>query len=239
MGDGFPFLDILLFALVAGFLILRLRKVLGQRTGFEKRRENPFGPPPAAEPDGRGPDGREPDGREPTGARAGDNVVSLPGVNREPEDGPLPLGVALQRIKQADPQFNEQRFVEGGRAAFEMIVTAFAGHDRATLQPLLAKDVFDRFGGVIDEREKRGESQTTKLVGIDAADIVQARLEDRVAHVTIRFETDQINVTRDRTGTVIDGDPDKTVRLTDVWTFARDTRSRDPNWLLVATDAGQ
>jgi predicted lipid-binding transport protein (Tim44 family) len=235
MGDGFPFLDILLFALVAGFLILRLRKVLGQRTGFEKRRENPFGPPPAAEPS-RDAHGRE-EGHEP--ARPSDNVISLPNLQRDPDDGPLPLGVALQRIKQADPQFNEQRFVEGARAAFEMIVTAFAGHDRATLQPLLAKDVFDRFNGVIEEREKRGETQTTKLVGIDGADIVQARLHDRVAHVTVRFDTDQVNVTRDRTGNVIDGDPDKTVRLTDVWTFARDTRSRDPNWLLVATDAGQ
>ncbi len=219
-------IDLLLFALIAAFLVFRLRNVLGRRTGNER---------PPTEPNAqRG-------GQQPAPAADDDeNVVTLPG--REPEDTFIEqaegdLGENLRKIRGADSSFNSEQFAEGGRAAFEMIVTSFASGDRETLRPLLSDEVYENFAGAIVERADKGNTMEMTLVGIRSSDIIEASMDGRVAFVTIKFVTEQIEVTRDSAGEVLDGDPSRVTTVSDIWTFARNTRSRNPNWTLVATEA--
>ena len=219
--DGFPFLDIVFFAMLAIFLGLRLRNVLGRRTGTEKRRPDPFKP---AEP----------------APQAPDNVLRLPERDRKAldtlaGDPETPVARGIKAIKQADPRFDEVGFVGGARGAFEMIVTSFAKGDVGTLRPLLADGVFDNFKRAIDDRTSRGETHETTLVGITSAEMADADLEGSTAKVTIRFVSEQVNATKAADGKVVDGDDHKVVTITDIWTFARDVRSSDPNWMLVET----
>jgi predicted lipid-binding transport protein (Tim44 family) len=222
MGDFPHYFDIILFAMVAGFLILRLRSVLGRRTGQERRRNNPFL--------------RQP---EPTG----DKVVPLgPRVAVPPPTATAPPGDAvaagLAAIHNADPEFDPAHFVDGARVAFEMIVAAFAAGDKAKLRPLLSDEVYRPFSAAIDEREAAKETLETRILGMKQLDIVEAQLAGRWARVTLKIVSDQINVIRAHDGSIVDGDPDHPIEKTDFWTFARDTRSTDPNWALVATDSG-
>jgi predicted lipid-binding transport protein (Tim44 family) len=220
MSDGFQYFDIIIFAMIAAFLVLRLRSVLGRRTGTEKPREFR----PLAKP-------------------ATDNVVSLPeGLRPREELAPPPSGpraaspeAGLAQIRAADPKFDPDGFVQGARSAFEIIVNAFAAGDTATLRPLLSDDVYERFAEAIRHRLDAKETLETHLVSIKAAEIDEAELNGRTAFVTVKFVSDQINVTRAADGTIIEGEPDHVVEKTDFWTFARNTRSQDPNWLLVAT----
>jgi predicted lipid-binding transport protein (Tim44 family) len=120
-----------------------------------------------------------------------------------------------------------------------MIVTAFAEGDRRQLRSLLSREVFEGFDTVISERESRGETAETRFVSIDASKITGAELRGRTAQIIVRFVSKLISVTRDRSGAVIEGNAEKVTDVTDVWTFARDVSSRDPNWKVVATEAGQ
>jgi predicted lipid-binding transport protein (Tim44 family) len=139
----------------------------------------------------------------------------------------------------ADPKFDAKHFVTGARSAYEMIVTAFAEGDRRALKDLLSRDVYDGFDGAITDREKKGNKVETRFVAIESADITGAEMRGRSAQVTVRFVSQLVSVTRDAQGVVVDGNPDKVTDVTDVWTFARDASSRDPNWKLVATEGGQ
>ncbi|PGH55191.1 translocase [Azospirillum palustre] len=225
MGDGFVFIEIVIFAMIAAFLVYRLRSVLGRRTGEERQRSNPFTSAP--------------------GAAKPDNVVPLPERNRtRPDvapggdvvlsDEPLSLAASIDQIRAADPTFDEKHFLEGSKAAFAMIVDAFARGDTATLRPLLADDVYDSFAQVIRDRQAAGEQHEARIEQVREAEVVEAKLDaGRTARVTVRLVSDQVNVVRDRNGAVVDGDPKALVENTDVWTFARNLRSRDPNWALV------
>ncbi|MFO0293942.1 MAG: Tim44/TimA family putative adaptor protein [Rhodospirillales bacterium] len=223
--SGIAFLDIIFFAMVAGFLILRLRSVLGRRTGDENaerwRAKKPEQVPPAATP-------------------AGDNVVRFPDAASAPAEAAAPpapgsVEAGIAEIQSADPGFDAAGFAQGARRAFEMIVAAFAQGDAAGLRPLLADPVNDSFAQAIRDRQGRGWTLATTLIGIRSADIVAARMRGRDALVTIRFVSDQVNVTRDAAGEVMEGDPTKVETITDIWTFSRDTRGRDPNWFLAET----
>ncbi|WP_159586951.1 Tim44/TimA family putative adaptor protein [Chelativorans xinjiangense] len=226
-----------IFFLVAAVVIFfQLRNVLGRRTGNERP---PFDPYTA---------GRA---RRTGEAKAdkSDNVVSLPrrkgGV--EAEDGyaavdavadpGTPLNKGLRSIKDADPSFDPAAFVEGAKMAYEMIVMAYADGDRRTLKNLLSREVYEGFVSAIDDREKRSEKIESSFVGIDKAALLGAEMKGSEAHVTLRIVSELISATRDSAGTIIDGDPETVAEVKDVWTFARDTRSRDPNWKLVATEA--
>lgn len=235
MNEGLPFIDIIILVAVAAFLILKLRSVLGKRSGHEKKPEfDPFSPE--------------------RNKSAEDKVIHLPNRNKSAEDRedveeePVTragsesasedsLSSGLTRIKLADRNFDEEVFLTGARAAFEMIIGAFAAGDRDTLRPLLANEVFENFTSAMTERQEREEKLETTLVGIKEAEIIDASLEQKTAFVAVKFVSEQINVTRDSSGEVVDGDPSHVGRVTDIWTFARNTRSRDPNWVLVATDA--
>jgi predicted lipid-binding transport protein (Tim44 family) len=259
----------IIFLALAVFIFLRLRSVLGQRTGRERPPYDPYSARDAARPAGDRPagdrsagdrsGGDRPGGDRPGGDRSGgDKVVPLPsrgaeGTQRpaepaEPDPAERWKGIAeagstvaagLDAIAHEDKSFDPKHFVTGARAAYEMIVSAFAEGDRRSLKNLLGREVYEGFESAIGEREKRGETTETKFVSIDKADIVNAELRGRAAQVTVRFVSQLISSTRDRNGNVIDGSAEKVTDVTDVWTFARDVSSRDPNWKLVATEAGQ
>jgi predicted lipid-binding transport protein (Tim44 family) len=230
----------IIFLALAVFVIWRLRSVLGQKTGHERPPFDPFSR-------------REPPPRP--GTAEADNVVRLPGVGAERPPASVtevdadrwkgiaepdtPVASGLDAIAKHEPGFDVRGFIEGAKMAYEMIVTAFANGDRKTLKGLLSRDVYDGFERAIAEREKRGEKAETTFVSIDKAEIENVEVKGRVAQVTVRFLSKLITATRDAAGKVIDGSPEAVVDVTDVWTFARPLGTRDPNWQLVATEAGQ
>jgi predicted lipid-binding transport protein (Tim44 family) len=230
MSEGFAYIDILFFAMVAAFIALRLRSVLGRRTGQERRRTGGF--PGAARPNGAA-----------DGKGASDNVVALPdrsGAASEADaaiadlaEGKVKTG--LTQIRLADPSFDLNQFLTGARAAFEMIVQAYAAGDKDALRPLLADEVFAGFAGAIDQRSADGQTLDTQLMAIEKAEVVDAAMQGNMARVAIRFTSEQINVVRDADGKEIEGDPTSVEEVVDIWTFERDTGSRDPNWTLVET----
>jgi predicted lipid-binding transport protein (Tim44 family) len=224
--ESFQFIDIIILAMAAGFIILRLRSVLGRRTGHE-------------------PDSHDP-AREDSFARNPDNVVQmpLPHARRSRETAMLDiepiyhgskLEAGLVQIKMADPTFSATAFLEGAAKAFEMIVTAYAKHDTDTLKPLLSADVYARFAGAIQEREERSETMETELVILKPPKLESVEVNDTHALIDVRFQSEQVNVIKDKTGAIIDGDREHVDSITDVWSFARDLASTDPNWALVAT----
>ena len=237
MNHVFDPLNLLILA-VAVVIFFRLRGVLGTRTGHEKRYD-PISTPDTVEP------GRRPSKR--------DNVVRLPDRGESPvatgiEEPAQPVwhgyaadgsaaAAGLEAIAQADEDFSPAEFVQGARAAYEMIVTAFADGDKSTLKPLLSREVFDGFAGAIDQRKKLGHTLESRFVGINKADIETAGLAGHRATITMKFVSELITATRDRDGAVVDGDPSTIQEITDVWTFERDVSSRDPNWRLIATEA--
>lgn len=234
-GGGFQLLDIILLAVVAGFLVLRLRSVLGKRTGHQERAD-PLAAYRARQQQKDAPAESE-EGtvvRFPGSEEASDATANLSKADL-PKDL-TPLGRGLAAIGEADRGFNPRDFVGGARMAFEMILTAYAKGDLKTLRPLLANEVFEEFAGAIKERQDAGETLETTLVGIKGAEIVEAELQGKTAFVTVKLVSDQINVTRNGEGQIVDGAEAHVETITDLWTFARNTRSRDPNWTLVATD---
>lgn len=225
MGDGFVFIEIVIFAMIAAFLVYRLRSVLGRRTGEERQRSNPFTSAPGA---------AKPDNVVPLPERNRTRPDVAPGADIAVSDEPLSLAAYIDQIRAADPTFDEKHFLEGSKAAFAMIVDAFARGDTATLRPLLADDVYDSFAQVIRDRQAAGEQHEARIEQVREAEVVEAKLDaGRTARVTVRLVSDQVNVVRDRNGAIVDGDPKALVENTDVWTFARNLRSRDPNWALV------
>jgi predicted lipid-binding transport protein (Tim44 family) len=231
MGDLPHYFDIILFAMVAAFLVLRLRSVLGRRTGNERRRDLYVrGPAPARD---------QPGGNRPDGNR----IVTL---TPRPVPAPLTAGSpppntvagGIAQITASDPGFDASEFLDGARGAFELIVAAFAKGDKETLRPLLSDDTYKPFTAAIDEREAAGETLETRIEKLKDIDIIEAGMDGRTARVTVKLVSDQINVLRAHDASVVDGDPQNMTEKTDFWTFARDTRSSDPNWLLVATGSG-
>jgi predicted lipid-binding transport protein (Tim44 family) len=238
--------DIILIGLVAVFLILRLRSVLGKRTGNERPpARDPFTPaaPPTASP-------RVGDAPA-TGQSGNDNVVPLPTANAPPPrpslaaTGPggiratvLPTAAAgVAAVRAADPTFDPIGFSTGARAAFTTIVEAFAKGDTAALRPLLDGPTHASFEAAIRGRAERKEKAETTLIGFEASDIAAASLQGTQADVTVRFVSEQINVLRNADGQIIDGNPNEVQKVVDLWTFRRDTKSSDPNWLLTKTES--
>src|SRR5215813_12863955 len=223
-------ISIIILAMVAVFLIARLYKVLGRRTGHE-RRTDPF-PGTANDDQRRDTVVAMPDRTRPT--RSEDAAAaSAAATAADAASGPLQAGVA--RIRSADPQFDPVKFLAGARTAFEWVIGAFANGDAASLRPLLNDEVFDNFNRAIKARQATGETLQTTLVGITSADLIEADLQGRNAVATVKIVSDQINVTRSAEGKIVEGDPSTVASVTDIWTFARNTRSRDLNWTLIAT----
>jgi predicted lipid-binding transport protein (Tim44 family) len=235
--DIFGDLTTLVTLAIAVFIFLRLRSVLGKRTGHQ--------PPPL---DAKGARRERASGQRP----GNDNIVTLPKRGRQAEGaaGPAEMAEAevdslakpgsklnrqLKELISADPSFEPASFLDGAKMAYEMIVTAFADGDRKTLRNLLSREVYDGFSAAIAEREAKGEEVRSSFVGINSAEIRAAELIKNDAQVTVRFISQIISATYNSDGNPIDGDPDQIAEVTDVWTFSKDIRSKDPNWKLVAT----
>ena len=237
MSDFFDIYNLMILALAVA-IFLRLRSVLGRRTGNERPPYDPY----AAK---SGQEGRD---------TVRDNVVPLPrnqsadgSAEGAPEDASeriepharegTQLFSQLRAIMEADRSFDPSAFLSGASAAYEMIVGAFASGDRETLQPLLSAEVYEGFEAAITSREQAGQSMSTTLIGIDRITIVDATLRGDVARITVRIESQMITATHDQSGELVDGDPNKVVDVVDVWTFERQISVDDPNWILVATEA--
>lgn len=223
-------LELVFLAGIAAFVLYRLYSSLGKRTGNEQ-------PPIDLN--------RRLDTRRPPVAVKDDNVVPLPRAREMPRPSApevkvpagSPLAAGIEAIRQADSNFEPDGFIRGARAAHEMIAKAFAQGDRATLKPLLADDVYASFDAAIGAREKAGHKVDFSFVGLKQSNLEEASLRGRIAEVTVRFVSELISATRDAAGAVIEGAAGVVREVTDVWTFARDTRSSDPNWKLVSTAA--
>ncbi len=231
------------FAILAIFVVWKLRSVLGTRTGNERPPLNPFARRTPADPAAGA-----------SGERG--TVITLPGAadraaavaRKEPEaaerwrgfaEPGSPVGAGLDAVAAGDPGFDPRAFMNGATAAYELIIMAFAKGDRPALQPLLARDVFEGFASAIEAREARSDSVETTFVGIDKAAIEDARMRGKTAQISVRFNTKLITMTRNKAGDIIEGSPETVSDVDDLWTFARDLTSRDPNWLLVATETAQ
>lgn len=242
MGSNY---DIILIGLVAVFLILRLRAVLGKRTGSERPpARDPFAPPqPPAAPSGSVPRlGEAPAGK--------DNVVPLPGAavpvpRPSIASGPggiravvLPAATSgVAALRALDPSFEPVAFAEGARSAFATIVEAFAKGNTQPLRALLDAPTFASFESAIRGRNERREEAETTLIGFEASDIAAASVLGSVAQVTVRFVSEQINVVRNAEGQIAEGNPNEVQKVIDLWTFRRDTKSGDPNWALIKTES--
>ncbi len=236
--DIFGDFTTLLTLAIAVFIFLRLRSVLGKRTGHQRP---PFDPEELK------------NNRSANDMPGNDNIVTLPNrggkgaaAASEAAEGAAIDAIAkpgsklndqLKKLTASDPSFNPEEFLGGARLAYEMIVTAFADGDRKTLKNLLSREVYDGFSGAISDRESRGEEIRSTFVGIDDATIKSAEVIGNDERVTVRFVSQIISATYNAAGEVVDGDQEQIAEVIDIWTFARDVRSRDPNWKLVATES--
>jgi predicted lipid-binding transport protein (Tim44 family) len=213
-------LDIIILAMVAGFVALRLYSVLGRRTGNEQPSEKPFN---IKDLTSRSSD-------QPM-TQPVDNSAEIIDLQPDPAQARM-----LEDVLEVDRRFDPQGFVMGANGAYEMIIEAFAHGDRDTLQPLLGEDVLEGFVSAIDARVDAGHTMESKVVDILATDIIDASVEDKVIEIVVRFRSEITSAVRDSEDRIIDGNPSDVEVINDVWTFARDAKSRDPNWLLVATE---
>ena len=246
----------LIFLVAAVVIFIRLRNVLGTKTGSERRWDQVSQRDGRDRGEGVAEAGQQRSDRQ-DHAEHGDTVIPLPGtqsqqfgeatLTRTEEDieealskhasPDSPLYASLKKIVAEERDFDPEGFIKGARVAYEMIVTSFAEGNRKLLKQLLSADVLEGFTAAIKARESRGESIDSSFVGIEKAQIVDAQLRDKTAHITVKFISSLITATLNSDGTVIDGDPKKVRRVTDIWTFARKLSSRDPNWKLVATES--
>jgi predicted lipid-binding transport protein (Tim44 family) len=237
MGEflDFPTLVVIVVAIV---ILLRLRSVLGTRTGNERP------PSPGYERVTR-----------PRNDNGDDKVIPLPNRRNDVPDadaeraqrkleaeiekfgkGNPEIEAGLRDIAAADPSFTPKSFIEGAKSAYEMIVTAFATGDRKTLKMLLDKDVYDSFEAAIVEREAAGHTVDFTFVGLSNIEFTEAELDKRNAVVTLRLDAEVVSSTHDASGAAVEGTPGQVVAIADEWTFLRNTKARDPNWKLVATN---
>jgi predicted lipid-binding transport protein (Tim44 family) len=232
----------LIFLALAVFVAWRLRSVLGTKTGHEKPPGEIF-PRKAERPGDRAPD--RPGDRP---AQNEGNVVRLPTAAANDAAEPAfrwagvttpgsAVAAGLDAIAREERGFDAREFVAGASSAYEMIVMSFARGDRKTLKGLLSKEVFEDFDQAISERERRSETSETTFVSMDKAEIEAAEVRGKTAFVTVRFQPKLITVVRNNAGAVVDGSADTVLDVSETWTFSRQLGSRDPNWLLVATEA--
>ncbi|MEX6508323.1 Tim44/TimA family putative adaptor protein [Jiella sp. M17.18] len=228
------------FIVLAAIVLFQLRNVLGRRTGHERPPFDPYSRPerPREEVAGNGANGNVVTLPQRRGSEEGEGYarVSYEAVDKVAKPGSA-LNVELRRIRDADPNFEPGEFLEGAKVAYEMIVNGFADGDRQLLKNLLSAEVYDGFERAIAERERLGQRMQSSFIGIDDAAIISAELKDREALVTVLIVSQLISSVQDASGAVLDGDPETVVEVRDIWTFARDTRSRDPNWKLVGTES--
>ena len=210
-----PFIDILIFAAIALFLIFRLRSILGNRDGFEQKRpeQSAFDATVQTENDNSAPK----------------KIVPLRANNA------VANGEGLEAVRRADPSFKDDDFMQGAAGAFSLILQAFADGDLATLRRLLAFELYEEFASSVHTRNKEGDQLAITVQSIDDVQLIDATVKDFIASVTVKFVSQQSRVVTDKDGQVIDDESEKQATITDIWVFERDTQLNDPNWKLVET----
>lgn len=218
MGDDTSIIQIVLLAMIAGFIMLRLRSVLGERTGEEPDHNQSNGT--GGSPSNNGFGDKDPH-----------EVVNLDfgrGLNESTRQG-------LMDIVAVDPNFNMDQFMAGAKSAHTMILEAFWAGDRDQLEAFTSDEIAARFIGAIEIREKEELTLDNRVVETNKVEINDARMHSSMAEIAIKFVSDIIAITRNKDGDVVEGDMTDAIEVIDIWTFSRDTNSDDPNWLLVAT----
>ena len=200
---------------VAAFIIFRLFTVLGTRTGHEQRHNIEALERKAA--------------AHKRQANPGEDELA---VEQQP---PKPVSTNARVLREADPNFDEAEFLKGARMAYEMIVEAFASGDLRSIRAFLSESVYDAFKGAVVMRDEARQTSELKFVGIEHAAIVDSACDDEWMTATTEFASNQVRVTRDKDGNIVDGDPNRIDLVKDRWTFSRKRASTDPNWILVAT----
>ena len=210
-----PFIDILIFAAIALFLIFRLRSILGNRDGFEQKRpeQSAFDATVQTENDNSAPK----------------KIVPLRANNA------VANGEGLEAVRRADPSFKDDDFMQGAAGAFSLILQAFADGDLATLRRLLAFELYEEFASSVHTRNKEGDQLAITVQSIDDVQLVDASVKDFIASITVKFVSQQSRVVTDKDGQVIDDESEEQATITDIWVFERDTQLNDPNWKLVET----
>jgi len=210
-----PFIDILIFAAIALFLIFRLRSILGNRDGFEQKRpeQSAFDATVQTENDNSAPK----------------KIVPLRANNA------VANGEGLEAVRRADPSFKDDDFMQGAAGAFSLILQAFADGDLATLRRLLAFELYEEFASSVHTRNKEGDQLAITVQSIDDVQLVDTSVKDFIASVTVKFVSQQSRVVTDKDGQVIDDETEEQATITDIWVFERDTQLNDPNWKLVET----
>ncbi len=216
--------EIIILAMIAAFLGLRLYSVLGRRAEHEEESV---------------PNRFEPSGKQPSAAPPSAAAVPV-AANPQPEiTGVLPaVERGIREIAAADSRFDLTSFLEGGRAAYTMVLEAFWQGDRETLRDLCDDDVYEGFAAAIDEREAAGHTLENKLIRIEETKIHSAQLDGRMARIALLFVADIAAVTRDKDGNMIAGSLDDAIESRDIWVFSRNVSDKDPNWVLDETDEG-
>jgi predicted lipid-binding transport protein (Tim44 family) len=220
--SGFP-IDLILFGMIAAFLVLRLRSILGKRTGFERQ-----APPPGPQ---------QPIRRQAPPIIEGRAEPVPPAAPQTVPPVASPTGQALARMREIDRGFDPAHFLAGAEQAFRMIVAAFAAGDRVGLRALLSDETYKAFEEAIAAREKAGETQISEIRSIQQLAVENADVRGTVGSVTARIVSDQISYTKDRDGRPVAG-TDAVTEITDLWTFERDLTQRDPTWRLVSARSG-
>ncbi len=232
--DEFFDLPTLIVIAVAVFVLFRLRSVLGTRTGNERppvERRKPASADVSEEtvvplrPRGTG----TPDLDDERRARKTEAEIE------QFSRGNAELAAGFRAVVEADPTFTPKSFLDGAKQAYEMIVTAYAAGDRQTLKNLLEKDVFEGFQRAIAEREAAGQSVDFTFVGLPKVEISEAEYDRKNVLITVRFHAEVVSATRDKDGNLVEGNADQVQTIADEWTFARNPKSRDPNWKGVTT----
>lgn len=217
VSGNFP-IDLILFGMIAAFLVLRLRSILGRRTGFERPPQSYQPPQPQAA------------GAPVAEGRPGPAVEP---VGRGIPDAATPIGQTMSRMKAIDRSFDPVAFLHGAEQAFRMIVTAFSTGDRGTLRSLLSDDTYAAFDQAITAREAAGHTQISEIRSIQSAVIEDAQLVDQTATIAVKIVSDQVNLTNDRNGNPVSG-TEAVTEITDLWSFERDLSQQDPIWRLIA-----
>ena len=242
MNGGFDLITLFFLVLAVG-VFFKLRSVLGRRSDEDSARLERY---------------KNQRNAQASASPANDKVVTLPRREREEPrvetvvreadadrdlrmtkfaGGDAAIASGLIEIARTDPRFDPSEFMKGARAAYEMIVMAFAEGNRKLLSDLLSPEVFQGFAAAIGDREQRKQTIEQSFVGISSADLIEAEMKGNTAHVTVKFVSELITATRSAAGEVASGDPKKIKEVTDIWTFARESAATNPNWKLVATQA--